>query len=233
MFVLLRVKGRNPGENGRLGSLWKIFVAFDTNRNANLGFPRGVRIGRRGWPDHSQDATTAADGHTFAQGDLRGHAKCEFDFGAFGKWSVRKKEDSARADILRESNALQMSRSLADGEWKKVRKTLSSTAFNLNRGSGHSGVLPWPIRTCRSPNPDAYFSAGQTIRKDPSSQGTLPHLCTILSSDLEPSPGAEVPKTATRFRKNQGASFTQAGRADGHDIVEVRDDKSSSKLIRG
>ena len=233
MFVLLRVKGRNPGENGRLGSLWKIFVAFDTDRNANLGFPRGVRIGRRGWPDHSQDATTAADGHTFAQGDLRGHAKCEFDFGAFGKWSVGEKEDPARADILRESNALQMDRGLADGEWKKVRKTLSSTAFNLNRRSGHSGVLPWPIRTCRSPNPDAYFSAGQTIRKDPSSQGTLPHPYTILSSDLEPSPGAEVPKTATRFRKNQGASFTQAGRADGHDIVEVRDDKSSSKLIRG
>src|ERR1700722_12184460 len=95
MFVLLRVKGRNPGENGRLGSLWEILVAFDTNRNANLGFPRGVRIGRSGWPDHSQDATTAADGHTFAQGDLRGHAKCEFDFGAFGRWRVEEGKKNA------------------------------------------------------------------------------------------------------------------------------------------
>jgi hypothetical protein len=202
--VLLRVKGGNPGENGRLGSLWEIFVAFDTNRNANLGFPRGVRIGRRGCPDHSQDATTAADGHTFAQGDLRGHAKCEFDFGAFGKWSVRKKEDSARADILRESNALQMGRGLADGEWKKVRKTLSSTAFNLNRRSGHSGVLPWPIRTCRSPNPDAYFSAGQTIRKDPSSQGTLPHPDTILSSDLDQVQSRKCRKLRPAFGKIKG-----------------------------
>jgi len=143
--LVVRVLGRDAGEGGgRLGGLGEIFVSGKAHSHADFGFGTSRRRGvvRRcgGRPDHPQDAAAAAYGHILAQGDLRGHAESKLDFGTFAKRRVGEEEDSARTEVLGKSNAFQGGVGLAQGQWEKVRESLSDTAFNPHWSSGHSGV---------------------------------------------------------------------------------------------
>jgi hypothetical protein len=82
----------------------------------------------------------AAYGHTLAESNLGGHTEREFDFGAFGERSTGEEEDTARTEILGESDAFNGSPGLTKREREKVGEPLSDTAFNSNRKSSHSGV---------------------------------------------------------------------------------------------
>lgn len=144
-FLVFRVKGRNAREGGgRRRGFGEVFVAFEAHGNADLGF----RLGRSGtiWngrccgPNHSQDTAAAAHGHALAQGDFGGHAECEFDFGAFSERSVGEEEDSARTQVLGESDAFKGSPRLTQREREKIREPLSDTAFNSNWRSSHIRV---------------------------------------------------------------------------------------------
>jgi hypothetical protein len=147
VFVVLWVKGGDAREGGgRLGGLREIFVALEANRYSDFRFSRRrVGCGRR--PDYSQDTAAAAYGHALAQSDLGGHAEGELDLGTFTERRVGEEEDSARTEILGESDAFEGSLGLTKREWKKVGESLSGTAFNLNWRSGHGGASrPFPHR---------------------------------------------------------------------------------------
>ena len=144
-FVVFRVKGRNPRETGGCcRAFGKILIAFEPHRDADLGLrvSRSGTIGNRcgGGPNHPQDTAAAAYGHALAQGDLGGHPEGEFDFGAFGERSAGEEEDSARTQILGESDAFKGSPRLTQREREKIREPLSDTAFNCNWRSGHIRV---------------------------------------------------------------------------------------------
>lgn len=79
MFVL-RMESRDAREgSGSPGCLGKIFVAFQTDGNADFRFSVG-RIGGGGRPEYPENMAPAAYGHTLAESDLGGHAQGEFDF---------------------------------------------------------------------------------------------------------------------------------------------------------
>jgi hypothetical protein len=135
------MKGRNSRECGGVGGLGEIFVAIEANRNSDFRFTMGRnRVEFGGRPDHAQNASSAANGHALAQRDLGGHSESDFDFRAFGERRVGEEEDSARTEVLGESDAFEGGCGLAERERKKIGKPLSDTAFNLNWRSGHSGV---------------------------------------------------------------------------------------------
>jgi len=145
VLVVMGVECRDAREGGgRLGAVGEILVAFEANSNADFGVrvrrSRGIWSESRSRPLDPQNAATAAYGHALTQGDLGGHAEREFDFGAFGERSVGEEKDSARAEVLRESDSFHWGSGLAQREREKIREPLSDTAFNPNRRSGHSSV---------------------------------------------------------------------------------------------
>ena len=134
---------------GRLGGFLKIFVAFQTNRHSDLGF--GSNRGRRSlFPHHRprdpKNMPAATHRHAFSQGDLGGHAQRQFDFGAFRKRRVRKQKNSAGAQVLGESHALDCSSTLPDGNREQISESLAHTAFHSNWRSGHSALTSLPRR---------------------------------------------------------------------------------------
>src|SRR5207247_10989402 len=106
-----------------------------------------------GGPYASQNAAPTAHRHVLAQRDFRGHAKSQFDFGAFGQGSVGEEEDSARTEILGKADAFNRSAGLTERKRKEIREPLSDTAFNANWRSGHrngtsfaEATKPQPLR---------------------------------------------------------------------------------------
>jgi len=145
VFLVVGVECRDAREGGgRLGGLGEILVAFEAHGHSDFGFQvrssRGIWSGGGGRADDPQNVAPAAYGHALTQGDLGGHAEREFDFGAFGERSVGEEKDSARTEVLGESDAFDGASRLAQREREKIRKPLSDTAFNSNRRSGHSSV---------------------------------------------------------------------------------------------
>jgi hypothetical protein len=138
VFFMVGVKARDSREGcGRLGGLGEIFVALDANRDSDLRLPLRNRNARGGRLDHAQNAAPTAYRHVLAESNLGWHPKCNFDFGALGQGSVGEEEDSAGAEILRESDPFEGGCELAERKGKKIRKPLPNTAFNSNRRSGH------------------------------------------------------------------------------------------------
>jgi hypothetical protein len=134
--VVLRMEGRDARERGGRLGLGEIFVALETDGDADLRFSlRGIRGGR---PDDPQNVTAAAYGHAFAKSNFGRHAEREFDLGAFGQRRVGEEEHSPRTEILGKSNSFNRSSRLTERERKKVREPLSDTAFNANWRNGHS-----------------------------------------------------------------------------------------------
>jgi hypothetical protein len=177
-FVLVLVLGMKSGNSGECGSrfgLGQIFVAFQADRDPDLGIfmARGVgrirrTIGRGRGPDDAQNMAAAAYRHAIAEGNFGGHAKGKFDCGAFGERGAGEKEDAARAEILSESDALDRGSGLTKGERKKVREPLSDTAFNSNWRGGHVACLPLPNRRKRR----RYFSSRREIREAANGQNS-------------------------------------------------------------
>jgi len=170
VFFVVRVQGRDPREGGgRFGGLGEILVAFEAHGHSDLGFQvrcsRRIRSGSGGRPLDSQNVAPATYGHALAQGDLGGHAKREFDFGACGQGSVGEEENTTRTEVLGESDALHGSTGLAQREREKIREPLSDTAFNPNWRSGHCGVTSF----AELPKAQRYFSSRRAIREAPSS----------------------------------------------------------------
>jgi hypothetical protein len=118
--------------------IWQIFVTFQSNGDAYLGF-RAVRaeIVRSRGSHHPQYAPTAAYRHALAQCDLRGHTQGEFDFGPFGQSRIGNEEDSAGTEILGESDAFHRPEWLAQRKGQRIWESLSDAAFNPDWRSGH------------------------------------------------------------------------------------------------
>ena len=119
VFVVLWVKAGDPGEGGgRLGGLGKIFVAFEANRDADLRLSRAcaseVAAGAEGRTTRKmrpRQRTGMLSPRVISEG-MRSVSSIS---APSVEWSVGEKEDSARTEILRESNALQ-ARLRAGGE---------------------------------------------------------------------------------------------------------------------
>jgi hypothetical protein len=136
--VGLGVKGGNPRKTeGRLGGFGQILVTIEAYCNSNFRVSMGTICAVGGWVNDTQNAAMAAHRHAFAQGDLRGHAKGNFDFGPFAEGSIGEEEDSPRAKILSETATFEAIPALTEREWKKVGKPLPNTAFNLDWRGAH------------------------------------------------------------------------------------------------
>src|ERR1051326_4200658 len=146
LFLTMGVQSTNPRECPRsLGSFRQILIALQPNRNPNLAFNlvRATIHGGHYRTHDSQDASPATYRHGAAQRNLRGHPQRKLDFEVFHQRSVSEQEHSARTDVLREPDSFDWARWLTEGNWQKIRKSLSDTAFNLDWRSGHES-LPWP-----------------------------------------------------------------------------------------
>src|SRR5579862_3350974 len=137
LMLMLGVKHRYPRKSRRLGRLGKIFVAFQTYSDTDLGF--GRRVAGSG-PHDAQNMAPAAHGHALAQSNPGGHAQCEFNFRAFDERGAGEEKDASRTEVLGKSNAFERCAWLMKRERQKVGEPLAGTAFNSNWRSGHSGL---------------------------------------------------------------------------------------------
>ena len=133
----------------RFGGFLQIFVAFQADRDPDLGFG-WCSSGRSVLPHHrpgdAKHMPAAAHWHALSQSDFRRHSQRQFNFAAFSQGYVGEQKNAARAQVLGESHAFNGSSTLADGNRKQVRESLSDTAFNSNWRSGHSAVTSLPRR---------------------------------------------------------------------------------------
>src|SRR5690349_10484612 len=107
-----------------LDALGQIFITFQAHSDSNLAMcRRGRRHDRTGiGPDNPKDPTFTANRHARTEGDLRGHADCEFDLRAFRERGIGEKEHSSRAQILSESYPLDTVSGLMKRNGKEVGK---------------------------------------------------------------------------------------------------------------
>src|ERR1700733_14903208 len=94
------------GGRGRI--FGEIFVAFESNRDSDLGLGAAgsatlVRGGR--WPHYTQDASAAANRHALTQSDFGRHAEGQFDFSANLQCCVGEEEYATRTEVLSEAQA--------------------------------------------------------------------------------------------------------------------------------
>src|SRR5579863_917838 len=148
--MLVLMKHRDPRDGrGSLGGVGQIFVAFQANRDSDLGFSPGharrflhARNRLHFRLLHSQNMAAAADAHALSQSDFGGHSERDLDLGPLLQGSVGKEKDAARAEILSETDAFQGRTALPKRKRKQVGKSLSDTAFDLDWKSGHGRITP-------------------------------------------------------------------------------------------
>jgi hypothetical protein len=118
LVLVVGMEGGDARERS-FGALGEVLVALEADGNADFGFR--VRRSRRirsawGRPLDPQNVAPAANGHALTQRDLRRHAEREFDLGAFGERSVGEEKNSARTEVLGESDAFHGGSGLAQRE---------------------------------------------------------------------------------------------------------------------
>jgi hypothetical protein len=138
LFVLVGVEGGDTGYADSRG-IGQVFVTFQPDGYANLCCgTNGAGIVRRGGgANHTQNPSPAPNRHALTQGNLRGHSQREFDLGALGQRSVSKEKDPARTQVLGKPDAFNGYRELAKRHGKKIRESLSDSAFNPDWRRGH------------------------------------------------------------------------------------------------
>jgi hypothetical protein len=141
-FVFVRMQRRHPRRMGFcLGHVREIFVAVETNRNADPGPGRIVprRMVRRtgaGLYD-PQHAAPAPYAHALAQRDFRRHAQREFDFAALCQRCIGKQKNAPGTEVLSKTRPLDLAAVLTQRNGQKICEPLSNTTFNPNWRSGH------------------------------------------------------------------------------------------------
>jgi hypothetical protein len=119
----------------------QVLILFQPYRDPDLGFRLGINAGRRRprqRSDHSQNPSGAAYRHAFTQGNLRGHSKRKFDYRTFVERNIAEEKDTARTQVLRESDTFGRIYALAQGNRKQIGESLSDPAFNPHWKSGHT-----------------------------------------------------------------------------------------------
>src|SRR5271165_3891958 len=118
----------------------EIEITLKMPSEITLGESMRVRCrGRILRAQHPQNSAAAAYSHALSQGDLRRHLERDLDFAPLFQRNIGEKENSARAQILREARALNRGRALREGERKQVREPLSGAAFDSNWRSSRHG----------------------------------------------------------------------------------------------